>query len=354
MVQKGPDAGPEVEAGQLNLPDVAFNPFRVKPPEGQMMAVVRANKNGELDDIIASVSGWHFRHQEKNFNASLVDEWEKWEFLPDFDPETGLRPHTPPTNVEMGMWEAEFGVIAVGFLKAIHIPHLRYMKWELDPTTDKVGVVSKDRKSPYFFFQQTMMIPVLEVESKGNFKTTIRMNIVFRLVNPYKALFLSGGWEGLVDAAIHSAVRDMISDKTVEEIRNLKEKGKLANRIKKLNDKKDGFKDKFGVEIHDVRFVGFDFVGSRKVEEALEAEEVNRLLAVAAKHKATEIETIGTANANAAAMAAQAYGSGEAAAAVKAAELMKEAVENNQNATVLTIGSAGGSPPIAIPLPERK
>lgn len=305
----------------FTLPDTAINPFRIKPPEGEMMAIKRGSKDGPLDRIVASVSGWHFRYQEPGFTPS--DEWEKWELLSDIDP-TGVRStYIPP---EKSMPEEEFGIIMVGFLRALHIPHIRYAKWELKPGGTETGLVRKDRAdSPFFFFQYTMGIPVLEVESVGNFKTTIRMNVVVRLVNPYKAQFLAGGWESLLDAAVHGAVRDYIAPRKIEAIRKEKESGKLAKRVKMLNNKSDGFKAKFGVEIMDVRFVGFDIVGSVRVQNALEEEEVSRLMAVAAANKAKEIEAIGTARANAATLATSAYGGGTAAAIVRSAELIGEA-----------------------------
>ncbi|MEX2014142.1 MAG: SPFH domain-containing protein [Parcubacteria group bacterium] len=303
------------------LPDNPANPLRIKPPEGEMIAIKRGSKDGPLDRIVASVSGWHFKHEEPGFIPA--DEWEKWELLPDVV--EGNRVYTPPTK---SMPETEFGIIVVGFLRALHIPHMRYVKWELKPEGTDSGLVRKDRKdSPFFFFQYTMGIPVLEVESVGNFKTTIRMNVVVRLVNPYKAQFLAGGWEGLLDAAVHGAVRDYIAELSVKRIREERESGGLADRVKDLNENTDGFKSKFGVQIIDVRFVGFDIVGSERVQNALEAEEVNRLMAGAASERAKEIMTLGKAQADAAALSVTAYGGGMAAAAVRAAELVAEALK---------------------------
>ena len=37
--------------GQLVLPDKAANPLRIKPPEGQMMTIVKSNKDGALDKL---------------------------------------------------------------------------------------------------------------------------------------------------------------------------------------------------------------------------------------------------------------------------------------------------------------
>lgn len=318
-------------AYELTLPDKPANPLRVKPPEGEMMAVMRAN--GPLDRIVASVTGWHFRNEEPGFVPT--NEWEGWDLLPDIDP-AGVRPQfTPP---QKSMPEAEFGIIVVGFLRSLYTPHMRYTKWELQAGKTEPGLVIKDRKdSPFFFFQYNMAIPVLEVESRGNFKTTIKMNVVIRMTNPYKAQFLAGGWESLLDAAVHGAVRDHISDLTVDEIRQEQESGGLIQQIKLLNNDRlgpaseEGFRSKFGIEIIDVRFVGFEIVGSEKVQDALEAREVNRLLARAARQKAREIETISMAEGQAAARVVAGYGGNTfAAAGVAIAKAITEALLNKK------------------------
>jgi hypothetical protein len=351
----------------LNQKDTFFNPFRVKPPEGQMMAVMKSTKDGELDRIVSSVLGWHFLYQEELQHLGIkeddpehprlahIPEWEKWELLPDVD-ENDVRHYTPPT---MGMPEKEFGIITVGFGKALLVPRVRYAKWEMLEGKVESGLVSKDRNdSPYFFFQYSMGIPVVKVETMGNFEATVRLNVVVRMVNPYKALFLAGGWESLLDGAVNGAVRDYLSRLTIEKVRAEKENGELAKRIMELNgtpnadpqEKKDGFRESFGIEIIEVRFLGFEIEGSKEVKEALEAKEVKKLQAVASRFDAKKINTIGTANAAVAKQMAEAYGSGEAAAQVQAAQLHMEGMIKT-NATTIVIG--GGNMPVSIPLPNK-
>jgi len=328
--------------GQIMLPDKAGNPFRLKPPEGQMMAVMRGNKDGALDKFVASVSGRHFKCQEKR--QVFGNEWEKWELVPDIS--TSYRPN-------QNLPEKEFGIIFVGFGKALHIPHIRYTKWELKPGETKPSLVGKDRREPFFYFQYTMSVPVVDVESIGNFKTTINMNVVVRLVNPYKALFLAGGWESLFDAAVHGAVRETLGPLTVEDVRKQEESGNLTKRIMRLNNDvggEEGFRKKFGVQVIDVRFVGFEIKGSQKVQDALEAQEVNRLMADAAVQKSREIVTLANANAEAAKITVEAYKSGGAAAAVRQMELLKEALLG----TPAKVISLGGNIPIAVTAPTEK
>lgn len=324
--------------------DQPWNIFRLRPPEGEMMSVMKGNKDGPLDQIIHSVLGWHFKGEEPGFASK--NEWDRWELVE--DSETG---YTPPTK---NMPDQEFGIIVVGLFRALYIPHLKYTKWELKEGEKETNtdMVRKDRSTkPFYYFQYPIGIPVLEVESVGNFKTTIRMNVVVRLVNPYKAMHLAGGWEGLLDAAVHGAVREHIGPLTVDQIKKEEESGGLTKRILKLNSRKDGFKKRFGVELLEVRFVGFDTVSpDARVQKALEEEEINRLMANAAKEKAREIMTIAKAEADAAALAVSAYGSGEAAAAVRQAELLKEALVG-ANASVISLG---GGTPLAVNIPMKK
>lgn len=329
--------------GQIVLPDKATNPLRLKPPEGQMMAVVKGNKDGELNKFVASISGWHFKCQEKGL--AFADEWEKWELVPDVGSSYKPNPNMP---------EAKFGIIFVGFLRALHIPHLRYTKWELAAGSDKPSLVQKDRgDSPFFYFQYSMGIPVVEVESKGSLTTTIIMNVVARLVNPYRALFLAGGWESLMDAAINGAVRDHLSDLEIDEIKAEKESGGLATRIMTLNDDVsgvEGFKTKFGVQLIDIRFVGFKIEGDKKILDAIQAKEVSRLNYQATGWKRKEIVALAKAQAEAAKLAKDAYESGEAAAAVRQMELLKEALLG----TGANVVAFGGNFPIAITPPAKK
>ena len=112
----------------------------------------------------------------------------------------------------------------------------------------------------------------------------------------------------------------------------------------------EGFRKKFGVQVIDVRFVGFEIKGSQKVQDALEAQEVNRLMADAAVQKSREIVTLANANAEAAKITVEAYKSGGAAAAVRQMELLKEALLG----TSVKVVSLGGNIPIAVTAPTEK
>lgn len=365
--------------------DKPTNPFRVKPPEGEMMAVTKSTPDGELDFFVASIQGWHFAYQEVSEDPRDWDrkypnreEWDKWELKPDV--QNGREVYPLSTTPKRGMLDAEFGLAYVGFFRALRRPHMRYVKWELPKNSDSTEptLVRKDRHdSPYFYFQYNMGVPVLKVESKGNFQSTIRINLIVRMINPYKALFLAGGWESLVDAAVHGAVRDHLSNLTIDQIRAEKEGGKkeegvktsLIGEILALNfdaerylqstgdtragtsRKVGGLTSQFGIEILEARFMSFDVVSaSSKVTEALEAQEVNRLRAMAAEERAKEIRTLAEAEANAASLLVSAYGSGEAAAIVRAAELQKESLVST-NASFVSFG--GASTPIAVsPTPK--
>jgi len=362
--------------GQIVLPDIAINPFRIRPPEGQMMSIMKGNRDGELDTIVASLRGlgYHFRYQEREFKPEDWEIVDRWDLLPD----KGTS-YTQPTGVDRGLLDHQFGVFLVGLGKALFIPEIHYSKWEqLREDKAEIGkkkgdwyVVSKDRvDSPYYYFQYNLAVPVDEVELKGNLKVALIINLPVRIINPYKAIHLVGGWESLLTGAVNGRVRQDLGNRDYDYVREQKEDtGELVRAILSLNtDPKDedgnperdendepmlGFRSKFGVEVYDVRIMDFKIIGSEEAVKAAEAKAIAKLYADAAVEKAREIQTIGAATANAAAMANRAYGGGGAAAAVRAAELMKEAVEKNTTATVLSINTPGGVPVVVTP-PEKK
>ncbi len=330
------------EDSTFQLPDLPKNPIRIKPPEGQMMAVMKGNPEGPLDKIVASVSGWHFKYEEEGFVSK--NEWDKWELVPDFVNDVRVFPIR-----NMSMPEAEFGIITVGFLRGLHIPKIRYVKWELAEDGKKYEMKEKTRKkSPFFYFQYNMGVPALKVDIKGNFTVDAKVNLIVRVVNPYKALFLAGGWESVVETVTQATIRDQISSLDNEQVREIKENGDLAKAILALNIGDHSIIDKFGIEIIDVRFVEFNPVGSLKVQEALEAEAVNTLHAKAAKQKAKEIKTLGDAINKVARETAAVYGSGEAAATVRVAELQRDALIGT-SAHYVSIGSNQGIP-VSVPI----
>lgn len=293
------------------LPDNPLNPFRTKPPEGQIMILKKLVSDGEFHSIIASVKDWHFANEEKGYVQK--HPWDGWELRSDFD-ESGNRSFTPRTK---NMPEAKLGIVTVGPAKALHMPHLRYTKWLIGTDGKGARLEYQDTKnSPYFFFHHTMSIPAQDIESRGTIKTTIVMNLVVQLMNPYLAQFVDGGWESLLDAAVHATVRDHLSDLTVTDILAERENGGLIKAIMALNEDSGRFLKKFGIKIFDVRFVGFEVKSGEKVTNALEAKEVARLLAEAAVEDAKRIKTLGTAEGEAAAEVVAGYGGNAVAAAL--------------------------------------
>ncbi len=349
--------------GQIYMPDVGINPLRVEPPEGDMIVLKKGNKDGPLEDILLSVDGWHFWYQDKDFNPSrITEEWQRWDIVPDERVDShGVRRrfYSPNKNLPEKMFALTWG----GFGKALYIPHLRYTKWEL-PTGEGTTpqLVRKDKEdSPVIHWQYNMNIPVVEVESIGNIKTTVYMNVVVRIVNPYKALFLAGGWESLTDAAVHAAVRDRLSNMPVEKIRAETEGGTLVKRIIGLSEDKvstrkgvvtviPGLRSKFGIEIRDVRFVGFNVKTTPELEKAMMAIEVNRYNAEAAVEKAKEITTLAAAEAKAQESLAIGYTFLAAALGPEgAAEVVKmDLLRKGMGDTNLSVFSLGGSMPIAV------
>ncbi|MBX4188988.1 hypothetical protein KW785_00120 [Candidatus Parcubacteria bacterium] len=351
-----------------------------KPPEAQMLAVVIGkNGIGGLDQIVASIKGYHFLYQEYATDphdpaTDVLDEWQKWELYPDKDPVT-KEVYYDPRKKKPDVLEKELGLILFGPGRSLHIPKIKYSKWEKKPGGTEFEVTSKDRlDSPYFFFQYTMAIPAVKVEIEGNATVDIIVNIVIRLINPYKAIFLAGGFESLVDAAVEGAIREHVSQEGFEKLKKELEQSKegLNHRIMELTnlapatptpqaltqgnapgqaDVDDGgFRHKFGIEIIHVNFVRFDLSeGNAEFKKALSQKAINKLNAEAADDKKRETITLAQGKAEGARIMTEAYGSGEAAAQVQQSENYGEAIRDTQ-ATTVVIGGTGT--PIGITTPS--
>ena len=340
---------------EVQLKDSWFNPLRVGPPELQMFSVMFASPEGPLDRIIMSAPGFHFRLEEpENRNRVWGTEWDKWDVLPDvYTREDGTRYERPveEKGILREILEDEFGIIWVGLGRRLHLPSVRYTKWEKLPgKTTEWGLVSKDREnSPFFYFQYTMGLPLQEIETKGNFKVNVRVNVVVRLINPYKAVHLAGGWEANLDAGVQAVMREFLGPMTVEELRESTTSADLAERITTLNPR---LEKHFGVTIINIELMSFDVKGNPEVEAALNRTEVERLHAEAARHTAERIRILSTADADAARRMVEAYQSGEAAAMVRSAELTADAIKTT-NASVVALGT-GTNMPVAITPPDKE
>ncbi len=343
-----------LEEQAFSLPDNFANPFRIEPPEGEMMAVKKGSPDGPLERFYASVAGWHFRYQDPREHGYTEDpdEWmgdpvAKWDLLPDILAD-GTRVYTPPVPETAGMLENEFGIIWTGFGRALYKPHIRYAKWETKRGDVTASLVEKNREgSPFFFFHYNMAIPVVQLEvEKGTLQLTLNINTVVRIVNPYKALFLAGGWESLFNSAVNGLVRDFLSHKSYEDIVAIEESGgeSLAKAIMKLNTRRrrrdEGeFQSKFGIEVIDVRFESFQISNKNpKVQESFDNLVIADNRAKASKKDANTIKTIGAAEAEAAAKLVNAYGGGANAARVREAQLLKEGLIGT-SASVVSIGN---------------
>ncbi len=335
-------AGETVEYKGIQLRDTPSNPFRVMGQEGQILIVKKGNVEGPLDGFVHSLKDLHFQGEDLRWSGSEVDSWE---IVSDF--KNGERTFTPPNR---GMLREQFGIVWVGFGRALGEVHVRQAKWEIPTGATTAQMVNKDRIENSIFYHHVLGIVMPNVESRGNFENTIKLNITVEIANPYKALFLAGGWESNLDGAVHGAIRDYISDMRAEKIREEKENGGMKQRVMDLNDNPDGFYQKFGVRIYDVRFVSWDTTNpDQETERALRLKEVNLLLLEATAPEAQRIRELGDAHAYAAEKLTAAAGSPEAAAQIRAAELIADGV---RGASVISIG--GVSVPVTVPVPPKK
>ncbi len=117
--------------GQINLADVATNPLRVRPPEGQGFAVMKANSNGPLDRFVMSYRGHHFRIENPNAPAAS-NEWELWDVLADgtygFHPKKGLNRVLKYLNPASILGD-DLGLVNVGLNRARQSQHTLLGSW---------------------------------------------------------------------------------------------------------------------------------------------------------------------------------------------------------------------------------
>lgn len=218
---------------KLGSYDEMWIPIRKQPPEGQMYVILRGGDTS-FDKVLDS-----------------VPEYE-------FNPETNDFDHTGKPRGHTGRgYLGSHGLAWVGFNRGMLRSEIKYDKWERSPTSEKWVLVSKTRKGEAIYFQYLMAVKIENAETSGNFPVDVIVTFTVRIKNPVKALFFAGGWVAQVTAAVQGVVREYISTRSIEELRDEKVTGgsnDLIGRVCILD------LDQFGLEIIQATFVDYDLV----------------------------------------------------------------------------------------------
>lgn len=239
----------------LGSQDAWWSPFRLKPPPGNYIILVKSSSEGPFDRIIHSVKDHYFD--------------KEWNFVKGEDPNT-----SPP-----GWFEDELGIIWVGFFKAYYRKPTLYSSFEKISGSAKYDMVEKKRnmasEDPYYFFQYSTMGAYID-SAEIHDNISVNLNILFtaRHRNPYKVHFLAGKWTVRATAAVERGTREYVRDMTLSQIREEQAKktegGKenLVSTLKNLgtntnNDPAspgtpDNLTEKYGIEIDDPELISFE------------------------------------------------------------------------------------------------
>lgn len=249
--------------------DEGWNPIRVKPPAGEMFALAFGTENGPFAGLIESV--------------------------PEYIYDKGLEEFRELADNEL-KYQSDLGVAWVGWNKKIVQKETHYHKWELLPS-GKWGLSKKDRKGPSIFFQYNMATEITQAETSDNFPVSAVVNFTIQMFSPIKALFMAGGWEAQVNAAVQGLLREYISTRDINQLRlekNQKSGAGIAEKLTKQHSEPGGEFNQsllqFGVRIVKATFVDFNLVeGDPEIARATRAGGVAKLMRAAAEDKAAAI-----------------------------------------------------------------
>lgn len=238
----------------LGEQDYWWSPIRKLPPEGEMYIVLTGGSDGPFERVLESVPDYIFDPETHEFTKS-VDVKSR--------PKKGY---------------ARWGVTWVGFNKGLLYRTVKYDKWEKSPNSQDYQLISKIRGGegqPGIFFQYFMAAGILGAETKGNFPVNSTVSFTTQITNPVKAFFLAGGWETQVTAAVQGVVREHISVRDINTLRQEKAAGDHGNMITKI---KDLDLSQFGLNIVDATFIDYDLeTGDPEMSRATKASEIAKL-----------------------------------------------------------------------------
>lgn len=310
----------------LGKKDTWWSPFRTLPPPGEMYIVVRGDPKGPFADVLESVSLYNYKNGE-------------FEALPDGE-----------KKGEGEGYLYNLGVARVGFFRYLLYREVKYDKWEMlekdKKPTGEWGLVPKTRPGPSIFFRYNMAVGIKAAETAGNLTVDAILVFTAQVVNPQKAFFFAGGWEGQTTAAVAGAFRQYAASRNVDELR-LEQKGSeaspLVETLKALGDrtKPESLYNKFGVEIVDARFVSFDLVEGEEAR-ATKAVAIAKLDAEAAKERGIGEKNASKERAEGIRAELAAWASQPNGAAIAMAEAIKVAKPNVIGGGIVTAVSDKG------------
>lgn len=257
---------------EMGKPDRDWNPVRIGPREGELEFYAKGSVKGPKAKVLASVPGWRY-----NPTKDLM-----------------IRRKEPETleSVILGF----FGARWVGFFrKRMHF----VLKWndyaKPEGQTEYQIVAREEKDATRFYFQTVMGVETDDAKTSENFPIDSIMVLTLRIVKPVKVAFFAGDLFTQVTAAVQGIVRSYTGNHSFVALREQKKENGLKDLIQciyALNDKdeetgEEGLREKFGLEVHDVRFPQFDIhAGSKEVTAATEAVGIANLQADALRAKA--------------------------------------------------------------------
>ncbi len=241
-----------------------WSPFKALPLEGELRLIARGNKDGPFAALLESVPTHEYNKKED-------------EFVENKNPNTGKTIIVEPKG-----YLAKHGLAYTGFNRYVAVRKFKYTKFEKLDNSSNFGLVEKVRTGPSIYFIFNIAARLEKAETRGNFPVSVTVNMTVELTKPRRALFLTGGWEDQVVAAVLSVIRHYVSTKNVEDLRTEKENGQTSGLATAISAKGGALNqtllDKFGITIIDAVFIDFDDTSADKADsDAIKAKERARL-----------------------------------------------------------------------------
>ncbi|MBX4206508.1 SPFH domain-containing protein [Candidatus Parcubacteria bacterium] len=248
-------------------------PIRIRPPQGEFYVITKGTPNGPFAMILSSIDEIAYDERADLFHPSRPEE-----------------------DSAASDYLSQHGLAWVGFNKRFLSRVIEYAKWGkveegTSGTGPKWGLIPKacgmyrDGKPPTYYYRHNLTVVVEKAKINSNFPLDIFLNITVKIESPRRALFFEGTWIVKLIAAVQDRVREHVSDKDLNELRE--DKQALTMVLRALNgltrEEEGGLRQVAGVAIDDVQFVMYDFVGTAEMIAATQAVGIAELNAKAAK-----------------------------------------------------------------------
>lgn len=142
--------------------------------------------------------------------------------------------------------------IGIPFIYSIYQYKLEWVAWKMGDDMQYRAIPEREQLGLVYLADYPYFVEVKDVETRDLIPFTFMFIITCKVMNPYKAVFLSHDWVRQMTALVRSETIKFAGSKTFEEITSDKKSGAIDCSSSIFNGIKDDLLKKYGVEVVNV------------------------------------------------------------------------------------------------------